>query len=207
MRSLYCRFAFLVIIPALIILLSGCAIGIKPRSHDVPPEDDAYYEESGYGSYYGSYSRSGGYSRYNSSYDPWTMDTYYQHYSSTPRSGSGGSSTSSAKSEVKRPTAKDRDSTSVSQSETPAGSEGSNPKGSRSSTRERRKPNSQVGNSRSRRARTDTNRRTSRVSQEGRSTTKRRRTETRRTSQTPRPEQAGSTTEDEDEKNKKRRSR
>ncbi len=88
MKNLNCRFVFAAMIPALIIFLSGCSIGVKPRSRDVPPDDDVYYEESDSGSYY---RRSNSYRHSDANYDPWTMGTYYEHYSGPARSNSSSS--------------------------------------------------------------------------------------------------------------------
>ena len=102
--------AFAVIIFALIVLLSGCAIGIRPRSHDASSEDDIYYEEAVSDSYSSSTgSRSSDYHR-DPNYNPWTMGTYYQYYSGPSRAG--GSDTESNLSESKRPAVSSRDSAS-----------------------------------------------------------------------------------------------
>lgn len=146
MRTLYCRIVFVVMISTLIIFLAGCAIGIRPRSYDVPPEDDTYYEESVYSSYYDVGPRTSiHYSDPN--YDPWTMGTYYQRYSGTPRAdrSSGSSDTGGARSENKRPAVKGRDSTSVHQSRAPS-NEGTSLR-RKSTVRERRKTSSEPSSS------------------------------------------------------------
>lgn len=207
MRNLNCRFVFAAIIPALIIFLSGCSIGIKPRSRDVPPEDDVYYEESNYDSYY---RRSNSYRYNNPNYDPWTMGTYYQNYSGPARSnsGSGGSSAASVQSGNKRPTVKDRNSTSVNQPKAPASNDDSNQKRNRSSIRKRRKTSSQISESAQRKVRRAGN---SRKSQEKKTANtaraKRKRTEIQKTSQKARPEQAKPATAEEEEKEKKKKKR
>jgi hypothetical protein len=139
-KILHCRIAFVVTISTSIILLAGCAIGIRPGSYDVPPEDDAYYEESVYSNYYNVGTWTSSYD-YDSGYDPWTMDTYYQYYSGSPRAdrSSGSSSTGGARSEGDRPAMKGRDSTSIYQSRAP-GSE-------RSSIRRRRTASSEPSSS------------------------------------------------------------
>lgn len=121
MRVLYCRFVFAVTISTLLIFLAGCAIGIRPRSHDAPTEDYDYHEESIHRPYYDAGAGSRTY-YYDSNYDPWTMGTYYQHYSGPPRSSgsSDSSNASSTRSETKRPAVKGRDSTSVRQSKAPS---------------------------------------------------------------------------------------
>jgi len=208
MKNLSCRFVFAAIIPALIIFLSGCAIGIKSRSRDVSSEDDVYYEESDYDSYSGV-RRSSSHLYSDPNYDPWTMGTYYQNYSgpASSNSGSSGSSAASIQSTNKRPTVKDRNSTSVSQPKAPASSDDSNQKRNRSSIRKRRETSSQISESANRKVRRDA---TNRASQENQAanaaSAKRRRTETQKTSQKSRPKQAKSATEEEEEeKSKKKR--
>jgi len=109
MKKLNLHIAFAVMVFTLIVLLSGCAIGIRPRSHDASSEDDAYYEEAVYDSYGNTGSRSGGYHR-DPNYNPWTMGTYYQYYSGPSRAG--GSDKESNLSESKRPAVSSRDSAS-----------------------------------------------------------------------------------------------
>lgn len=127
MRCLHCRPVVAFIIPAMVAFLAGCAVSVKPRAYDVPPEDDAYYEESGYGSYYGSGPRVNTYYYYDPNYDPWTMGSYYQYYSGPPRTGesSGGSGTSTLRSENnrvenKQPTEQSRTSISPRESKAPS---------------------------------------------------------------------------------------
>ena len=121
MRNLYCWFACAVIISILVIFLTGCGISFRPRSYDAPPEDDVYYEERNYGSYYDTAPAPRTYYYHDPTYDPWTMGTYYQYYSGPPRADrdSSGSTTGSAQSESKRPAVKARDSASVNQSNAP----------------------------------------------------------------------------------------
>lgn len=141
MEKLHCHIAFVAMIFALIILLGGCAIGIRPKSHDESSEDDAYYEESYGGSPYNLGSRSGAYYHHDPNYDPWTMGTYYQYYSGPARSDRG-SDTGSSRTENKRPTSNSRDSVSGSQSKAPNNEETSLRK-SRSSIRDHRKKTSE----------------------------------------------------------------
>ena len=98
MRNFHYRFMFAIIISALTIFLAGCAIGIRPRDYDEIQEDDVYYEESVYGSYYNTGYRPSSSHYYDPNYDPWTMGTYYQNYSGPPRTdrSSGSSNASSA---------------------------------------------------------------------------------------------------------------
>ena len=141
MKKLHCHIAFVVMIFALIILLGGCAIGIRPKSHDESSEDDAYYEESHSGSYYNMGSRSGAFYHHDPNYDPWTMGTYYQYYSGPARSDRG-SDTGSSRTENKRPASSSRDSASGSQSKAPSNEETSLRK-NRSSIRDRGKKTSE----------------------------------------------------------------
>ena len=207
MKNLRCYLILAVVISMLIISLSGCAVGIKKRSNDMPPEDDVYYEESPYDSY-DTGRRSSGSHYYDPGYDPWTMGTYYQHYSGPPRSSasSGSSDKSSVRSESKRPTMKDRNSSSASQSKAPTTSSDSNSKRSGTSLRERRKTNSQISDSALRKVR----RAASSASRESRSSStirkKRSETNTQQNSQKAQPRKTRSTTEEEDEKDKKRKS-
>lgn len=109
MKKFDFHIAFAVMIFALIVLLSGCAIGIRPRSHEASSEDDIYYEEAVYDSYSNLGSRSGTY-HHDPNYDPWTMGTYYQYYSGPSRTGS--SDTGSNLNDSKRPAVSSRDSAS-----------------------------------------------------------------------------------------------
>ena len=127
MRRLHCRLIFAFIIPVIVVFLAGCAVSVKPRSYDVPPEEDAYYEESGYGSYYDSGPRVNTYYYSDPNYDPWTMGSYYQYYSGPPRTGgsSGGSGTGTLRSEnnrveSKQPTEQSRTSVSPRESKAPS---------------------------------------------------------------------------------------
>ncbi len=127
MRCLHCRLVFAFIVPVMLVFLAGCGVSVKPRSYDVPPEEDAYYEESGYGSYYDSGSRVNTYHYYDPNYDPWTMGSYYQYYSGPPRTGgnSGGSGTGTLRSEnnqveSKQPTEQSRTSVSPRESKAPS---------------------------------------------------------------------------------------
>jgi hypothetical protein len=140
MRRLHCRLIFAFIITVMVVFLAGCGVSVKPRSYkDVPPEEDAYYEESGYGSYYDSGPRVNTYHYYDPNYDPWTMGSYYQYYSGPPRTGgsSGGSGTGTLRSEnnqveSKQPTEQSRTSVSPRESKAPS-SEGSSSVRSRAS--------------------------------------------------------------------------
>ena len=127
MRRLHCRPIFALIIPVMVVFLAGCGVSVKPRSYDVPPEEDAYYEESGYSSYYDSGPRVNTYHYYDPNYDPWTMGSYYQYYSGPPRTGgsSGGSGTGTLRSENnrvenKQPTEQSRTSVSPRESKAPS---------------------------------------------------------------------------------------
>jgi len=127
MRRLHCRPVVAFIIPVMVVFLAGCGVSVKPRSYDVPPEEDAYYEESGYGSYYDSGPRVNTYHYYDPNYDPWTMGSYYQYYSGPPRTGgsSGGSGTGTLQSEnnrveSKQPTEQSRTSVSPRKSKAPS---------------------------------------------------------------------------------------
>jgi len=127
MRRLHCRPVVAFIIPVMVVFLAGCSVSVKPRSYDVPPEEDAYYEESGYGSYYDSGPRVNTYHYYDPNYDPWTMGSYYQYYSGPPRTGgsSGGSGTGTLQSEnnrveSKQPTEQSRTSVSPRKSKAPS---------------------------------------------------------------------------------------
>ena len=204
MRNLFCCLVFTIAVFMLITSLSGCAIGVKQRSNEVPPEDDVYYERSAYDSYDAG-RRFRGSSNYDSGYDPWTMGTYYQHYSGPSRSsaGSGSSGKSSARNESKRPAVKDRNSISASQSQAPTISSDSNSKKSRTSLRERRKTNSRISDSARRKG---ANRKESSVSRKNRSSSSMREEQRRTNSQKAQPRETRSTTEEEDEKDKKRRS-
>ena len=128
MRRLHCRLIFVFMIPVLVAFLAGCAVRVKPRAYDVLPEDDAYYEESGYGSYYDSGPRVNTNHYYDPNYDPWTMGSYYQYYSGPHRTGgsSGGSGTGTLKNESnrvenKQPTEQSRTSVSPRESKAPSG--------------------------------------------------------------------------------------
>jgi len=212
MRRLYRCFILAVAASALVILLGGCAIGIKPRAYDVPPEDEVYYEESVSGPYYDTGFRSSGYGYSDSSYDPWTMGTYYQHYSGPPRpsASSGRSSASHTTIENKRPTVKDRNSSFANQLKAPVSSSDANSKRSRSSLRERRKTNSQISDSARRKVKRNVNREASTASQKGESTNdahvKRKRPQVQKSPQKVQPKKVKSPAEEEeDEKNKKKR--
>ena len=186
MRHLYCHFIFTVMISTMIAFLVGCAIGVKPRDYDAPPEDDVYYEESVYGSYYDAGSRSNVYHHYDPNYDPWTMSTYYQNYSGPARTGGSSSSsdTSGIRSENRRPDVKSRDSTY--QSKAP-GSEGNSLRKNRSTVSEYRETSSKDSPISRQKVRKDIRRETTRTSQKTRSEDdsqeKRRGTSTRTTSQ------------------------
>lgn|GEM_PF-1733558 len=127
MRRLHCRPVVAFIIPVMVVFLAGCGVSVKPRSYDVPPEEDAYYRESGYGSYYDSGPRVNTYHYSDPNYDPWTMGSYYQYYSGPPRTGgsSGGSGTGTLQSEnnrveSKQPTEQNRTSVSPRKSKAPS---------------------------------------------------------------------------------------
>ena len=136
MKDSHYRLIFAVIISIpIMFLIGGCAIGVKPRSYDVPSEDDAHYEESARDYYYNTGTPTNIH-HYDPNYDPWTMGTYYQYYSGSPRSSinSGSSNTSSTRRENTKPAVKDRNSTSVSQPKAP-----SNPRSSLRKDREANK--------------------------------------------------------------------
>jgi hypothetical protein len=127
MRRLHCRPVVAFIIPVMVVFLAGCAVSVKPRAYDVSPEDDAYYEESGYSSYYDSGPRVNTYHYYDPNYDPWTMGSYYQYYSGPSRTGgsSGGSGTGTLRSENdrvenKQPTEQSRTSVSPREAKAPS---------------------------------------------------------------------------------------
>ena len=127
MRHLHCRLIFAFMIPVLVVFLAGCGVSVKPRAYDVPPEEDAYYEGSGYSSYYDSGPRVNTYHYYDPNYDPWTMGSYYQYYSGPSRAGggSGGSGTGTLRSqnnrvENKQPTEQSRTSVSPRESKAPS---------------------------------------------------------------------------------------
>jgi hypothetical protein len=104
-----------------IILLAGCSVGIRPAYYDLPPMDDnqIYYGEPAYSP--GYYTTPYKYD-YGSTYDPWTMGTYY-NYTPPQRvsrdSQSSASSDSSNTNDDKRPTMRDRGTSSDTQSLAP----------------------------------------------------------------------------------------
>lgn len=114
MKNLRCWSVFAVIL-LIIMFLTGCAIGVRPRSYDVPPDiEDS--EKPGYDAYYDTaVPQTNIHYYYDSGYDPWTMGNYYQ-YSGPPRAygGSGSSDSDNAQAESKRPSVKGRDSISAS---------------------------------------------------------------------------------------------
>jgi len=123
--SLHHRPVFAVILYGLIVLSAGCSVGVRPSPYyDVPPADDTYNGQS-YESYYRIYDYSPPPIYYDSGYDPWTMNMYYDGYAGSPRAdrGSGSSTTGGALSEDKHPAAKDRDVTYSRQSRAPSNEE------------------------------------------------------------------------------------
>lgn len=181
-----------IILFILSMFINGCAIGIKPRSYEVPPEGQ-YYSDTTYDSYYTS-PRASTYYYYDPNYDPWTMGTYYQHYSGPPQTyGSPGGSSSYI--ENKRPDSSGSD--SASQSQAP-GDRDINSKTDRSSIRNR--DNITPGSSESSMDSQKVRREIPRESQNSQSDDKieHRRLKSRITSS----QQDSSETQDEDEQNK-----
>lgn len=93
MKELKLCITLAIILFILSMFLSGCSIGIKPKSYDVPPDNLYYSQDTSYGSY-SSYSKSSAYYYSDPNYSPWTMGTYYQNYSGPPKTYGvpGGSS-------------------------------------------------------------------------------------------------------------------
>ena len=203
MRNLLYSFKFAYIISILVVFLAGCAIGIRPRDYDEIPEDSAYYEESVYDSYYGT----SGYAsphHYDPNYDPWTMGTYYQHYSGPPRTdgSSGGSSASSTKADERRPAVKGRDSVSSQQTKAPSGGTTSIKRNrSGSTTTNRARSESTTSSITQRKTKRDTTRGTSQKKQStDESQVKQRRTQVRSSTQ---KNSRDSAKDEEDEEKKK----
>jgi len=122
--SRYC-FALAVTVSVLAILMAGCSVGIKPGSYDQAPLEDTrfYYGESAYGSYYNVSPPPPVYDYvYDYGYDPWTMSTYYEHYS-PPQRADRGTVSSNTGDENRRSTMGDRYSASSSQSKAPGDEE------------------------------------------------------------------------------------
>ena len=200
-RRYYCSI-FTILICSLVIFLVGCGISVRPRSYDVPPDDDGHYEESAYSSYYRSTPRTEVY-HYDTSYDPWTMGTYYQHYSGSPRASgsSGSSSTSTDRVESKRPEVRGRDSASVNQSRAPS-KEKASLKRNRSSIRERTERSSETNHSSITRqkARRETQRGKTNTTQRSQSNTGSHAKQRREQRQKARPKSTKSDDEDEEKK-------
>ncbi len=97
---------------SLLILLAGCSVGIRPAYYDLPPIDDNqnYYGEPAYSP--GYYTPPPPYKYdYGTTYDPWTMGTYYDYTPPQRVSRDSQTATSSASSSTtgdKRPTMRDR---------------------------------------------------------------------------------------------------
>jgi hypothetical protein len=100
------------IILCVITLLAGCSVGIRPAYYDLPPINDNqnYYGGSASSQYY-TPPTSEYRTDYNSSYDPWTMGTYYDNYTPPQRvSRDSQNSSGSTDSTIgdRRPTIRDR---------------------------------------------------------------------------------------------------
>jgi hypothetical protein len=205
MRDLHCGLIFAVIMSTLVIFLAGCAIGVRPRSYDVPAEDDAYYEEPVYGPYYGVGTGQSDYYR-DPSYDPWTMSTYYQYYSGPPRTdrSSDSQTAGGTESENKRPAVKSRNSTSVHQSRAPSSERVSSTK-ERTGTQRSKNTSSESGRSpiNRQKVRTNTRRGTTQTVQEEQQADESHTEATRTTSQKARkPPKSESEDKEEEEKKK-----
>lgn len=194
----------------LAVSLSGCAVGIKPRSYDAPPESDVYYEESTYDSYYDTVPRSSSRRYYDPGYDPWTMGTYYQHYSGPSHSSadSGGSGTSSIRSESERPADKSRNATSTIETRAPASSDTPSLKRSRTDLQERVKTSTHISDSARRKVKRDREPSItpSKSEQDNSTDTKQRRVRSQQSSQESPPQETESKTEEEDEETKNKKS-
>jgi hypothetical protein len=118
LKSLF-TFAFIL---CAITIIAGCSVGIRPAYYDLPPQDNNnyVYGEPAYSQYYNTASSEYRYN-YNSTYDPWTMGTYYENYSPPQRSSSQTSSVSSNSpwTDDKRPVMQDRGTASSSESKAP----------------------------------------------------------------------------------------
>ena len=118
-------FTFVVIL-CVITIIAGCSVGIRPAYYDLPPLDNNYnYGEPAY-SQYSNATPPPDYNYrydYSSTYDPWTMGSYYDNYTPPQRSGKDTqTSTDSSNSPWvgdKRPVMRDRGNISSSEPKAP----------------------------------------------------------------------------------------
>lgn len=106
------------------VILSGCSVSLRPKpSEQTDLEDGYYYGDSAYRYYYGLPAPSVyDYYEYSSNYNPWTMGTYYENYSSPKRSNATSdtsNSRASVTSENQRPSTKNNDQVTSSQPKAP----------------------------------------------------------------------------------------
>lgn len=116
-------FLYVYIIFALVIL-SGCSVSLRPEpSERSDSESGYYYGDSAYRYYYGLPAPAVyDYYEYSSSYNPWTMGTYYENYS-PPKRNNATSDTNNSKASItnenQRPSIRNNDQSTVSQPKAP----------------------------------------------------------------------------------------
>jgi hypothetical protein len=105
-----------------VFIIAGCSVGIRPAYYDLPPieNNQSYYGEPAYNYYPDSQQTEYKYG-YDSTYDPWTMGTYYNY---TPpkrveRETEASSSSNSISTNERRPYIRDRNTSTDSSSMSP----------------------------------------------------------------------------------------